>query len=252
MIPSGQLKDRGPRTSPIAGEEEELWRQFRETGADQARNRLFEIYLPLSRRLARKHFRDRERGDIEFQDLLQWGCAGLLEAIDRFDSNRGVPFGGFARKRISGSIVDGIAKASEYREQLGLYRRHQADRMRSLESEAVRSHDVAESYDAFSELVVGLALGFMLEDATGGSDAEANAYDSLVWKETVAAVHQVLDELPERERIILRGHYEGALGFDQLAAMLGVSKGRVSQIHRAALLTLRKRLKRNNPFSFSK
>lgn len=243
-----------PEAAAVAGvadgDDAELWRQLRLEKSEGARHRLFERYLPLAHRLARRHFRDRTRGDIEHRDLVQWGCAGLLEAIDRFEPDRQVPFQAYARKRITGSIVDGIAKASEFREQLAFYKRHQADRMESVRSQG-GSTDVAESYDAFAEMVVNLALGFLLEEATTAEAGQTNAYESLAWKETVQAVQNTLDELPERERFILRGHYEAMLGFEELATMLGVSKGRVSQIHRAALLTLRKRLKRINPFTFS-
>ena len=86
-----------------AGEDTELWRQVRVEKSDGARHLLFEKHLPLAQHLARRHFRDRSRGDIEYRDLVQFGCAGLLEAIDRFDPERGIAFSAYARKRIAGS-----------------------------------------------------------------------------------------------------------------------------------------------------
>ncbi len=225
-----------------------LWAAVRKEGSMEARSRLFERNIDLARRLARRHFQDRATGDIDYHDLLQSACAGLLEAIDRFDPSLGVPFTGFARKRITGSILDAIAKASEYREQLTHYRRCQTDRLGSLRTPP--SGDLADSLEGFADMLVGLAIGLIIEERAA-SEAEINAYESLAWRETVKAVHVAIDGLPDRERLILRGHYEGLLGFEQLASLLGVSKGRVSQLHRAALTTLRKRLGRNNPFTFS-
>ena len=236
-----------------ATEESMLWAELCEAGSDIVRYRLFDRYLPLTKSLARRHFREQGRGDVELHDLIQWGSAGLLEAIDRFDPGRGVPFSAFARKRITGSIRDGLSQASEFRSQMALYRRHRAERMRSLSGERPPARELEESFASFAELVVGLAVGFLIEDGLSEEQArETNGYESLVWQETVEAVRTVVDELPERERFILRGHYEGAMGFDQLARTLGITKGRVSQIHKAALGLLRKRLSRHNPFSFSR
>jgi flagellar biosynthesis protein FlhA len=55
-------------------------------------------------------------------------------------------------------------------------------------------------------------------------------------------------QMPEREQTILRQHYVNSISFDQLAALLAISKGRVSQLHRAALSLLRKRLREHGHF----
>ena len=70
-----------------------------------------------------------------------------------------------------------------------------------------------------------------------------SAYESLAWKEIVAHLQSEMEALPERERTILRQHYVNGLSFEQLAELLKISKGRVSQLHRAALLLLRKRMR---------
>ena len=58
-----------------------------------------------------------------------------------------------------------------------------------------------------------------------------------------------MNGLPARERDILRHHYIDGVGFDQLAVLLGVSKGRVSQLHRSALDLLRKRLRQKGQYN---
>jgi RNA polymerase sigma factor for flagellar operon FliA len=104
---------------------------------------------------------------------------------------------------------------------------------------------------------MGLALGFMLEGTglfaeaateSAGAAPKDTAYDSLAWKDTVSHLHREIATLPEKEQIVLKQHYLNGLSFDQLAALLAVSKGRVSQLHRAALQTLRKRIRASDRF----
>jgi RNA polymerase sigma factor for flagellar operon FliA len=101
--------------------------------------------------------------------------------------------------------------------------------------------------DALIEMAVGLALGFMLEGTTlfvpeSAQDPRTNAYESVEWRDALRRVLVELETLPEREQAIIRHHYLTGLEFDRIAALLGISKGRASQLHRAALALLRKRL----------
>jgi RNA polymerase sigma factor for flagellar operon FliA len=227
-----------------------LWADFKSRGSKPARERLFLRFMTFARAIARRHYRERSWGDLELADMNQHAYTGLLEALDRFDPALGVPFRAFAAHRISGSIRDGIGRTNELREQLSWRRRVRRERLQSL-SEQVP--EAAAPIEKLAEIAAGLALGFMLEgthlfveeDASAGrgSAIAATAYDSAVWSETVSRLHEELSALPERERTILRQHYAGGLNFDQLASLLSISKGRVSQLHRAALALLRKRLR---------
>lgn len=234
-----------------------LWRRFKDEGQDKARETLFTLHYPFARQLARRHFLDRRSGDIEFGDLCQLASAGLLEALDHYDPARGAPFRPYAARRISGSILDGLAKMSEMREQISFRNRLRAERTRSLSTGDGEGMSAGQALEALAELAVGLAVGFMLEDAGlhHGEDApkaRLTAYDSLAWKETVRRMLAEVAALPERERMIIRSHYMDDLGFEQIGAVLGVSKGRVSQLHRAAVTLLRKRLRAAGEFKLER
>lgn len=224
-----------------------LWRAAREDRGPQPRERLFAYYLPFARALAGRQFRNRSGGDIEFEDFAQLACAGLLEAIDRFDPARGVPFRGFAVRRINGAILDGLAKTSEVREQISFRRRVKRERLRSLAPDAADALAPNDAMEALVDLAVGLALGFMLEGTGlyqdgGGASVQPSAYDSLAWREVVERLTHEIERLPERERTIVRLHYLEEVCFDQLADLFGLTKGRISQLHKAALILLRKRI----------
>jgi len=236
-----------PLLADRAAGEDALWHALRHEGSAAARDRLFSLYLPFARSLAGRQFRGRSGGDVEFQDLLQLGCAGLLEAIDRFDPALGVPFKGFAVRRINGSMIDGLAKMSEVREQISYRNRVRRDRLRSLAAGSDASSRPGEAMEALIDLAVGLALGFMLEGTTlyqGEAQAavQPSAYDSLAWQDLVKRVTAELTRLPERDRRIIELHYLDGVNFDQIAGLYGLTKGRISQLHKAALIVLRKRV----------
>jgi len=224
-----------------------LWRALRHEGSAGARDRLFSLYLPFARSLAGRQFKSRRGGDVEYEDLLQLGCAGLLEAIDRFDPGFGVPFKGFAVRRINGSMIDGLAKMSEVREQISYRSRVRRERLRSLAADAEAPAGPGQAMEALIDLAVGLALGFMLEGTTlyqGEAQAavQPTAYDSLAWRDLVKRATVELARLPERDRRIIELHYLDDVNFDQIARLYGLTKGRISQLHKAALILLRKRI----------
>jgi RNA polymerase sigma factor for flagellar operon FliA len=240
------MAELAPRPVALDDEEAALWRA-QAAGSADARERLFALYYPFARALAGRQFRARNAGDIEHADVVQLACTGLLEAMDRYDPARGVPFRAFAARRVNGSIADGVARMNEVREQISFRRRAKRERMRSLAGIEAGELGAGEAMDALIDMAVGLALGFMLDGTSlyreeGTVDVQPTAYDSLAWKELVHRLVAELDRLPERDRSILRLHYLDEVSFDQIAALLGLTKGRISQLHKAALGLLRKRI----------
>jgi RNA polymerase sigma factor for flagellar operon FliA len=229
-----------------------LWANLAE-GFSDARERLFERHLAFARRIASRYFRERNRGDMEFADLHQLACAGLLEAIDGFDPSRGVPFRGYAARRISGSILDGIARMTEVREQLSFRGRVQRDRLESLASARAEDGSRADAFAALADLAIGLAVGFMLEGTAlfvpdDAADHRPGPYEGVALARMAKRMREEIVQLPERDRAILHYHYEEGMIFDQIGELLGITKGRVSQLHRGALELLRKRLRQAGHF----
>lgn len=218
------------------------WRN--RSGANGAKSRaaLLEIYLPFAKKLAAEQYFKRTRSSYELSDLEQWAIEATLVSIDRFDPLRGSPFTAYARPRINGHIADGIASMSELGRQSHFYYRSEKERLRSLlESEP----EGLSPLDTLRKLATGLALGMMLE-GTGACASEgklelaSSGYDSLVWKETLVHIADAIERLPEHQQLIIRQHYQNGLRFSELATMLGVTKGRVSQLHKAALTSMKK------------
>ncbi len=223
--------------------EASLWRRFRFERELKCREQIFARYRGLARSIAVRQLRARPRNGVELNDIEQFAYEGLLVAIDRYDPLRGIPFGAFARRRILGSISDGAASMNEINAQHGYRRRAEGERLRSIADGA----SGADPLRALADLAAGLAIGLMLEgtnlvEPEDGADHRPNAYESLAWRQLQAQLAREIERLPEREGAIIRHHYENGVSFTHIAELLGLSKGRVSQLHANALARLRARI----------
>jgi RNA polymerase sigma factor FliA len=156
--------------------EASLWRRLRFEEDRSCREALFNLYAHLAKTIAARHYFRRATKRIERADFEQFAFEGLLQAIDRFDPVKGVPFTAFARRRITGNIADGVARMSEFDAQLSHRHRMEQERLRSLTG----TSDKNDALSALSELAVSLALGFMLEGTSlmepeGGRDPRPTA-----------------------------------------------------------------------------
>src|SRR5437870_11970981 len=88
-----------------------------------------------------------------------------------------------------------------------------------------------------------MALGFLLEGSgmieTGERAAPLSQHEGLELKQLQKCVRLLLDNLPEREQQVIGHHYLHDMPFQEIAELCGLSKGRISQIHRRALAMLR-------------
>lgn len=219
-----------------------LWRVYAHAHDSDARIRLFDHYRPFAAQLARTQYVRRRQGNFEREDIEQLAYEGLLQAIERFDASRGAPFEAFARVRINGQILNGLAKVSEVAAQFAHHQRTERERLKSLRRSPQES--ASAPIAALSALSATIVLGLMLdmgapEDIEQIPDPALTAYESLAWNELHSKVHELVDNLPEREGFVIRQHYRNGVSFQQIAILLGVSKGRISQIHRAGLERLR-------------
>jgi RNA polymerase sigma factor for flagellar operon FliA len=219
-----------------------LWRAHLATRTIESRQGLFERYQAFACKIAAIQFARRKQGNYDKGDVEQLAYEALLQAIERFDPSRGVPFESFARIRINGHISNGLAQASEASSQYRYRQRAERERLRSVSEGVERTAD--DPIGALSRLSSAIALGLLLdekaaEDIHAIPDPKPSAYESLALDELRRRVEETVDTLPDREAFVIRQHYRNGVSFQQIAILLGVSKGRISQIHRAALERLR-------------
>lgn len=223
------------------------WREFAATRDATLRDQLIEAHLELARTVAATLYRQRGSLDVEFGDYLQFATLGLIEAVDRFDPMRGVSFASFASIRIRGAVLNSLEGLSEQYQQIDLRRRLRQERFESLRRPQGVPHLASQDLFArLAEMAVGLALSHLLEGSgmlqAEGGEAQSyhqQFYDTARERQLRETLERLVKGLPDRERRVIRYHYFQNIGFAEIAQMMGVTKGRVSQIHRNALLSLR-------------
>lgn len=219
-----------------------LWRRFRYEQEEGCRTSLFERYTSLARSIARHELRRRPPHGLDRSDFEQLAFSGLLEAIDRFDPMRGAPFEAYARHRIKGAIADGAARSSEGAAQFNARKRAERDRLTSLMPGEQSENPIA----ALADLASALAIGLIADHARVSSAANGAAlepYETLAWRETELRVLAEIEKLGDRERIVMQQHYLNDVPFTEIAKLLRLSKGRIAQIHRAAIERVRVRVR---------
>lgn len=166
-------------------------------------------------------------GRVERADCIQDAMLGLTESIARFDPARGIPFRGFAMSRVRGAVFNGLR--SQRDGYAGSRTYASAERVRYLTEGA----DDDDALDFFSGLIGALGIGFMVSDAWDAASEDACKVAER--SEISCRLLSALDKLPERHRELLRHHYFLHQPFVALATDWGLTRGRVSQIHREAL-----------------
>ncbi len=222
-----------------------LWVRLRFEERQEAREPLFNRYASFARSVALRVRPWGQRATVK--DAEQWAYAGLLQAIDSFDPLRGSRFESFAKPRIAGSVRDGLAKSSEIEAQWSYRRKQERDRLRTVK-EGQKGGD-QDPIETLGEIAACLAVGLMLDGTRlmGGEespDPTPSAYESLEWRQTLALLAREVEQLSPSEATVIRQHYVHGLTFTHVAELMGLSRGRVSQLHTGALTKLRKRISR--------
>lgn len=232
-----------------------LWAAYRAGGEPSVREQLVAHYLGFARIMAARVYAGRSYMELEFGDYLQFARLGLLEALDRYDSERGAKFETYAAPRIKGAILSGIASYSELQEQVAARKRIAAERLVALRGDAPDPGDPDALFGYLADLAVGLAVGFALEENGVRRSADAsyadNSYAGVELRQLCDRVGALLQGLPQRQRQVLSWHYLQHMPFEEIAATLELSKGRVAQIHKEALAALRERLRGGGAIDYS-
>ena len=218
----------------------------------QSPERLVVSHMNLVRKIA-WHMHGRVGRMIEIDDLLQIGYIGLVDASQRYVPKEGVSFAAYAKIRIRGSIVDYLRSNSTMcRATIAMHQKVKAA-MTRMEHELMRAPSVPEMADEL-EMTVSEYEEWQTQFATRQissldevytdhsilfSDKAVSAEDKVQQDELKLMLQDALGDLPEREALVLQLYYVEELNIYEIAEVLGVTTGRVSQIKKAAVERLR-------------
>ena len=250
---------------PERGSIEELWAEFKRSGARHARDRLIVHYSPLVKYVAGRVSAGLPHS-IEQADLVSYGIFGLIDAIEKFDTSRNIKFETYAITRIKGSIIDELRSIDWVPRSVRAKARSVERAYAKLEARFLRTPtdvEVAEELgmteqelqQIFNQIsFVGLiALDEVLSSGSGErgetttlgdtipdrSEGPVAAFEVEEMKHLLAGA---INRLGDREKIVLTLYYYESLTLAQIGEVLGVTESRVCQIHTKAVLQLRSRM----------
>jgi RNA polymerase sigma factor for flagellar operon FliA len=215
-------------------------------------------HLPTVRFLARR-IHERLPQHVDFEDLVSAGVLGLMDALQKFDPAKKVQFRSYAQFRIRGAILDSLRTLDWSPRDLRRKGRAVEEAIRTLTVRTGRApseSEVAEQmaiplgeYQQLLGELKGLEIGTLHIERSEDSGEEELAYipnrpeDDPLFRclkgEMQARVVNAIDQLPERERLVMTLYYYEEMTMKEIGLTLGVVESRVSQIHASAVLHLR-------------
>ncbi|MBK4738023.1 sigma-70 family RNA polymerase sigma factor [Noviherbaspirillum pedocola] len=231
--------------------EARLWQRHASRPNAALREALILHHLPYARTVAAGMYGRHLHQEVAFEDVLQWAIVGMIEAIDRYDpGNRAgrasrASFRTYALPRMRGAILDGLGQFSERQRQTALQRRLKEQGLPRPAGKPCNEHLMRLLLQQ-AGTGMGIALRTLLAD-TGmiapGETAYADPSSAaLETRQQAAFVRQTLRGLTPRESAVMNLHYLQGMRFHDIARMLSISNGRVSQLHTLAIARLRKAL----------
>ena len=242
---------------------DQLWNEYKFGGNEEAREKLITDFVPIVNTIARR-LEIYASSSYGFEDLVSVGLMGLLDAIEKFQPGKGAIFKTYAWHRIRGAILDEIRaldwvprsirdKASQ------LEKAYQTVRQRA--GRAAEEFEVAEelgiSQQQLQETLaeVGCTSILTIEDLMTDEENEEIVNDWLADPYAVDVQEQVelqenkeilaesIDQLPEKEKLVVSLYYNEEATMQEISLILGITVGRVSQLHSSAIVRLRNALK---------
>ncbi len=222
-------------------------------------NQLIVSMVPLVKRVALQ-IRGRLPAHVELDDLVGAGALGLIDAVRKFDSSKGVTLKSYARLRIRGAILDSLRHEDPASRDVRRRIKKIETLSRNLASQLGRPAgggeiagalglSLEEWYGMISELqqlgIEGTGMGFLREvrqrvDSETLPDYNGDNPFSLCYRrEQRDILNQTLSCLTQRERSILEFYYQGSLTMREIGARLGIDESRVSQLRAGAISKLR-------------
>ncbi len=228
------------------------------------REELIKKNIPLVKYIASKIIIGKNKY-VEYEDLISYGMIGLMDAINKYDSTKGMKFSTYAAIRINGSIIDEIRKTSPISkraiDKLNRYNKVVEELQNELYREPKDTEVAKRMGISLKELTdiqgyVNYISMMSLETILFGDDEEMSLLNSiedtkspspqksLEEKEMLEYLKMGLDNLKERDRLILNLYYFEKLTLRQVGEVLEVSESRVCQLHSRAILNLRKEIEK--------
>lgn len=200
---------------------------------------------------------------VELDDLVQAGMMGLLDAINRYEDTHGAQFETYAAQRIRGAMIDELRNADWLPRSIRKNMRDVEGAINQLEqvlgrppTEGEVAKQLKMSLDDYYDML-GECSGHQLlyyedfHESEGGDhfldrflqDDSGNPIKGLLDSNFRETLIEAIENLPEREQILMGLYYEQELNLKEIGAVMNVSESRVCQLHSQAIARLRAYMK---------
>jgi len=244
--------------------EDELWQEYRKTRDPKIREAFIKQYAPLVKYVAGRVAVGMPN-NVEFDDLVGFGVFGLIDAIEKYDTEKNVKFKTYAVTRIRGAIFDELRLIDWVPRSVRQKTREVETTISSLEAQLGRTASDQEIASAMGldeseymkviQKISGTSI-ISLNDLwySGDENDKISIGDSIespsslnpdvmvVNEEIRRVIVDAINELPEKEKKILVLYYYEDLTLKDIGRVLQVTESRVSQLHTKAVLHLRSKL----------
>lgn len=216
-------------------------------------NEAIQTYLPLVKRIAYQ-IGSRLPPNVEVDDLIQEGLTGLLDALKRYEPQPGLEFETYARTRIRGAIYDSCRKND-------ILPRNQRDELeklekatRTLQQELGRNPTdkeiaaganltITQYFEVVDTMVNLMPLDDLSDDMMPSDTDDSDPVRSAAMSQFVERLALVLEVLPENEKMVMALHYQEDLSYREIAQVMNLTAGRISQLHTQGMVRIRSKLK---------
>ncbi len=214
---------------------------------------LIRAHIPLVGHVVREML-SRVPNHVYRDDLSSAGLAALVTAARGFDPNRGIPFHRFAATRIRGGLLDEL-RSLDWASRSVRSRARQTDAAREQLTIALgRTPSTEELADSLGTSAAELhetsndvqrAVVLSLQGFTAGTaedlvtERSPGPEQTLIKREQIGYLHHAIEALPDRLRMVITDYYLNERPMADIAAEIGVTESRVSQLRAEALVLLK-------------
>ena len=243
-----------------------VWKKYKSTRDGASRQHLIVSYVSLVKIIAGR-IGLRSLPGVDFDDLVNYGIIGLIDAIEKFDLEKGIKFETYAASRIRGAILDALRKHDWIPRSTRQKARHLERVYSEVENRLGRAATDSEiaselgiAVDELSRVLAEVSNTFLMsfdEVAVSSDDEEGQSVvtgvrdrtdkspeERAVYASSIGTLTKALGSLPEREKLVVSLYYYDELTLKEIGEVLGVTESRVSQLHTKAILRLRGKLSR--------
>jgi len=254
-----------PKGREVSRDIQSLWSRYRTNGCRAARQELIAAYAPLAKQVV-DSLRPRRSAPVDYEDMIGAALIGLIDAIDRYDPERGVQFQTYATWRVRGAVLDMLRSMDWVPRSIrhkGADLQQAYDRLEGELGRPATDDEVAQALgvtrdelDRCLEEVAPVAVLSLEETLAGGNgDENLTLADSLADPRAVAPdnhaerqdllrlLAHAIESLPEQERIVITLYYYEALTLKEIGRVMNVTESRACQVHTKAILRLQARMR---------